>query len=186
MGTTQTARRLHIGGTTRSEGWEVLDAIAAPCVDHVCNANDLSQFADNTFIEIYASHVVEHFDYNGELQAALKEWHRVLAPGGKVSISVPDLDVLAELILEKNGRLSLNEQFSVVRMLFGGHETKYDYHLVGLNEAILAEFLRAAGYSNITRVQSFGLFDDTSSMLFKGVAISLNMIAGKRPVSKQD
>ena len=172
------ARRLHIGGTTKSDGWEVLNANPAPYVDHVCNANDLSQFADNTFIEIYASHVVEHLDYIGELPNTLKEWNRVLVPGGKVFISVPDLDVLAALILDKN-KLSIDERFFVMRMIFGGHVDKYDYHVTGLNAEFLTEFLNAAGYINIRRVQEFGLFNDTSSMLFKGTAISLNMIAEK-------
>ena len=56
-------RRLHIGGTVAREGWEVLNANAAPYVDHVGNANDLSRFADNTFDAIYASHVIEHLDH---------------------------------------------------------------------------------------------------------------------------
>jgi len=176
------SRKLHIGGTARCDGWEVLNANPAPYVDHVCNANDLSQFADNTFSEIYASHVVEHLDYSGELKDTLQQWHRVLVAGGKVFISVPDLDMLAELILEKN-KLSVDERFFVMRMMFGGHVDKYDYHLAGLNEDFLSAFLSACGYVNIRRVQKFGLFDDTSSMGFKGVAISLNMIAEKRPVS---
>lgn len=176
------SRKLHIGGTARCDGWEVLNANPAPYVDHVCNANDLSRFADNTFSEIYASHVVEHLDYNGELKDTLQQWHRVLVAGGKLFISVPDLDILAELILEKN-KLSVDERFFVMRMMFGGHVDKYDYHLAGLNEDFLNAFLGACGYVNIRRVQKFGLFDDTSSMLLKGVAISLNMIAEKRPVS---
>jgi len=176
------ARRLHIGGTTKSDGWEVLNANPAPYVDHVCNANDLSQFADNTFIEIYASHVVEHLDYIGELLNTLKEWNRVLVPGGKIFISVPDLDVLATLILDKN-KLSIDERFFVMRMIFGGHIDKYDYHVTGLNAEFLTEFLNAAGYINIRRVQEFGLFNDTSSMLFKGTAISLNIIAEKGGIS---
>lgn len=183
MRTMQMARRLHIGGTTKSDGWEVLNANAAPYVDHVCNANDLSQFADNTFIEIYASHVVEHLDYIRELEDTLREWNRVLVPGGRIFISVPDLDVLAELILGKN-KLTVNERFFVMRMIFGGHVDKYDYHVVGLNEEFLTGFLNASGYSNIRRVREFGLFNDTSSMSFKGVAISLNMIAEKRRISK--
>lgn len=176
------ARRLHIGGTTKSDGWEVLNANPAPYVDHVCNANDLSQFADNTFIEIYASHVVEHLDYIGELPNTLKEWNRVLVPGGKIFISVPDLDVLATLILDKN-KLSIDERFFVMRMIFGGHVDKYDYHVTGLNAEFLTVFLNAAGYIKIRRVQEFGLFNDTSSMLFKGTAISLNMIAEKGGIS---
>ncbi len=182
MSAVQMARRLHIGGTTKSDGWEVLNANPAPYVDHVCNANDLSQFADNTFIEIYASHVVEHLDYIGELPNTLKEWNRVLAPGGKIFISVPDLDVLAALILDKN-KLSIDERFFVMRMIFGGHVDKYDYHVTGLNAEFLTVFLNAAGYINIRRVQEFGLFNDTSSMLFKGTAISLNMIAEKGGIS---
>lgn len=172
------ARKLHIGGQVKSEGWEVLNANPAPYVDHVCNANDLSQFTDNTFAEIYASHVVEHLDYMDELERTLKEWNRVLVPGGKAFISVPDLDILAQLILEKK-QLNVNERFHVMRMIFGGHIDKYDYHVVGLNEEFLYHFLTISGYINIRRVQDFGLFNDTSSMLFRGVPISLNMIAEK-------
>lgn len=172
-------RKLHIGGWVRAEGWEILDANPAPHVDHVGNANDLSRFADGTFAEIYASHVVEHLDFVGELQATLKEWNRVLAPGGRVLISVPDLDVLAKLILDKD-RLNVEERFHVVRMIFGAHADKYDYHMVGLNEEFLAGFLEAAGYVRMRRVEEFGLFEDTSSMVYKGVRISLNMIAEKR------
>ena len=183
--TGQIARRLHIGGTTKSDGWEVLNANPASYVDHVCNANDLSRFADDTFIEMYASHVVEHLDYIGELPNTLKEWNRVLVPGGKIFISVPDLDVLATLILDKN-KLTIHERFFVMRMMFGGHVDKYDYHVTGLNAEFLTEFLSAAGYTNIRRVQEFGLFNDTSSMLFKGTAISLNMIAEKRDISRSN
>ncbi len=174
------ARRLHIGGTTPSELWEILNAIPAPYVDHVCNANDLSRFPDNTFVEIYASHIVEHLDYKDELLATLKEWNWVLEPGGKLYISVPDMDTLAKLFIEKD-KLSGDERFSVMRMIFGGHVDKYDYHVVGLNDEFLAGYLNAAGFETLGIVKEggFGLFEDSSSMCFKGVFISLNMIAEK-------
>lgn len=175
---TRVTRRLHIGGKVRSAGWEVLNATPAPFVDHVCNANDLSRFADNTFSDVYASHVVEHFDYKRELLQALREWNRVLVPGGKVLISVPDLDVLAQLMLVKD-RLTVNERFVVMRMMFGGHVDEYDYHVVGLNEEFLAGYLKGSGFVGIRKVQEFGLFDDTSTMKFRGVPISLNVIAEK-------
>ena len=178
MSTASMSRRLLIGGKDRAEGWEVLDAQPAPYVDHVCNANDLSQFGDNTIAEIYASHVLEHFDYNGELMATLQEWHRVLEPEGKLMISVPDLDVLSRLFLGKD-RLSFEERFFVMRMMFGGHLDKYDYHVVGLNEDFLTEFLKVAGFVNVRKVEEFGLFTDTSTFTFVGVPISLNMIAEK-------
>ena len=156
----------------------MLNAVPGPDVDHVCNAKDLSRFPDNTFTEIYASHVVEHLDYKDELLDTLKEWNRILEPGGRALISVPDLDVLAELMIKKDG-LDLRDRFFVMRMIFGGHVDEYDYHLVGLNEEFLTLFLRDSGYVNIRRVKEFGLFEDTSSMIFKDVPISLNLIAEK-------
>ena len=171
-------RRLHIGGQEAKAGWEVLNANPASYVDHVCDAKDLSQFEGNTFQQVYASHVVEHFDYKDEMIKALAEWHRVLLPGGTVLISVPDLDVLCHLFLQRE-QLSGDERFFVMRMMFGGHVDKYDYHVVGLNQEFLESFLHHSGFMNIRRVQNFGVFQDTSSMLFRGVPISLNMVAEK-------
>jgi len=174
----QMKRKLHIGGKQQLDGWEILNSNSASYVDHVCNANDLSQFSDGEFSEIYASHIVEHLDYKDELASTLKEWWRTMAPGGKIYISVPDLDVLAELILSKD-KLTQDDRFFVMRMIFGGHVDKYDYHIVGLNEEFLTTYLKQAGFVNIIKVDGFGLFNDTSDMKFKGVAISLNLIAEK-------
>lgn len=171
-------RKLHIGGTLRSEGWEVFNALAGDHVDHVGNANDLSRFADGSFSDLYASHVLEHFDYAGELVSTLREWRRVLAPLGMLHVSVPDMDVLADLFLLKD-RLSVDERFHVMRMMFGGHVDRYDYHAVGLNEEFLRRFLAEAGFSDIVHVADLGLFNDTSRQQFRGMPISLNMTARK-------
>ena len=101
-----------------------------------------------------------------------------MAPGGSVYISVPDMDIQAELFLAKD-RLSPQDRYHVMRMMFGGHTDKFDYHLVGLNAEFLAIFLNEAGFINIGRVDEFGLFEDASSMKFAGVPISLNVIADK-------
>jgi predicted SAM-dependent methyltransferase len=175
---TASERRLHIGGKVRAPGWEVLDANPAPWVDHVANAALLECFEDNTFEQVYASHVLEHFDYKEALLATLKEWHRVLAPGGTLFVSVPDLDVLARLFLERQA-LTIDERFLVMRMIFGGHVDRFDYHLVGLNDEFLTEYLRIAGFVDGVRVGSFGLFNDTSLKTLRGVLISLNMTARK-------
>jgi predicted SAM-dependent methyltransferase len=171
-------RKLHIGGQVKAAGWEILDANPGPIVDHVANARDLSVFPDRTFERIYASHVVEHFDYNGELVATLTEWHRVLVPAGILYVSVPDLDTLSRLFLDRQS-LSIEDRFLVMRMIFGGHIDKYDYHLVGLNEEFLGHFLRLAGFPHVDRVERFGMFNDTSNTQLRGVPISLNVIATK-------
>lgn len=171
-------RRLHIGGKRSNPGWEVLNAVDGPGVDHLGNAKDLSRFEDDTFWELYASHVLEHFDYTNELGLVLGEWYRVLKPGGRIYISVPDLDVLARLILERD-RLDINERFHVMRMMFGGQSDGYDYHKVGLNFEFLGHYLQAAGFTGIQKVDEFKIFNDTSSFKPYGTLISLNVLANK-------
>ena len=40
--------------------------------------------------EIYSEHVLEHLAYPGEVEEILRDWWRVLAPGGTLSVGVPD------------------------------------------------------------------------------------------------
>lgn len=170
----------YIGGQTPAPGWEIMNVLPGPHVDHLGNANDLSRFPDASLEAIYSSHTLEHFDYQHELMATLKEWHRALGPFGTLYVSVPDLDVLAELFLDKTN-LTVNEHFMVMRMMFGGHTDPHDYHGVGLNADFLVAFLEEAGFSLIRKVDEFRIFQDCSSMRFKDKLISLNVVARKLP-----
>jgi predicted O-linked N-acetylglucosamine transferase (SPINDLY family)/predicted SAM-dependent methyltransferase len=176
-------RKLHIGGIVRKNGWEIINAIPADCVDHLGDASDLTRFADSTFTEIYASHVLEHFDYHSRLLPILKEWFRVLKPGGSLSVSVPDMDVLIKLWGDK-GRVTGQDKFFIMQMMFGGHLDVYDYHYAGFNGEILGNYLENAGFIEIRTVSDFDfIFEDMSRMEFKGEKISLNMVGRKPPVS---
>jgi predicted SAM-dependent methyltransferase len=169
--------KLHIGGQEKRAGWAILDALPGPIVDYVGNCNDLSFLADASCSEIYASHVLEHLGYNGEIQKTLKGIHRVLKPGGRLRASVPDLETLCRLFLHP--ALDGAGRFHVMRMMFGGRSTDYDVHYVGLNFEFLGEFLHEAGFRDIRRVPEFGLFNDTSTLRFGDVPISLNVEARK-------
>ncbi len=171
-------RRLHIGGREKRQGWEILNILPGPDVDHIGDAVDLSRFVDGSFEAVYASHVLEHFDYKDGLLRALKEWQRVLQPGGVLHLSVPDLDILAHLLLQKH-KLDVRQRFEVMRMVFGGHMDAHDYHLVGLNQDFLGVYLGQAGFERVQRVQRHDLFRDTSNMVVAGTAISLNVNAFK-------
>jgi predicted SAM-dependent methyltransferase len=175
-------RRLHIGGKTAKSGWEILDIRPDVHVDHVGNAVNLSQFADATFQEIYASHVLEHFCYQTELLPVLAEWRRVLVPGGVLRLSVPDLDILAHLLLQRH-TLDINQRFFVMRMLFGGHMHEHDHHRVGLNFEFMYSYLQQAGFVDMQRVGSHGLFNDSSESVVGSVTISLNMTAVASPAA---
>jgi len=177
-GLQQMRRRLHIGGHEAREGWEILDARPGPQVDHVGNALDLSRFEDGCFAEVYASHVLEHFDYQDELPRALAEWHRVLAPGGVLRVSVPDLDILAHLLLQRHV-FDVNQRFQLMRMIFGGHTHEHDHHRVGLNQDFMAAYLDRAGFTGLQRVSRHALFADTSETVVGSTPISLNLNAYK-------
>ena len=167
--------KLHIGGQLKREGWTILDALPGDIVDHVGNCNDLSFLADESCSEIYASHVLEHLPYDGELLRAIMGFHRVLKPGGRLRVSVPDLETLCRLFLHTE--LQAPDRFHVMRMMFGGRTSPFDVHYVGLNFEFLGGYLHEAGFKDIQRLAEFGLFEDTSTLKFGGVPISLNVQA---------
>lgn len=169
--------RLHIGGTQPHPDWKILNAQPGPHVDYVGSCTDLSMFADESIAEIYASHVLEHLGYQRELPQALAEMRRVLAPGGMLRISVPDLSVLAALLVDPAN--TPQERFQLMRMAFGGQIDEHDFHRVGLNFEFLADYLRLAGFKDAQPMETFGLFDDTSNLRFHGRLISLNVQARK-------
>lgn len=169
--------RLHLGGMEPRAGWKILNVQPGPGVDFVGTVTDLSPFADGSVAEIYASHVYEHVSYQGEVLAAFKEAHRVLVPGGKLMIGVPDLQVLLQLLNAPG--LTFDQRFMVQRMIFGGQMDAHDYHKAGFTFEFLREFLRAAGFARVTKVKEFGLFRDTTIQTFLGVRISLNVEAVK-------
>lgn len=168
--------KLHIGGEQAKEGWVILNAQAKPGVDYTGDISDLSQFETDSIEEVYASHVLEHVPQNQVLDT-LKGICRVLQPGGKFYVSVPDLDVLAHTFI--NPSASPNVKFHVMRMMFGGQVNPFDYHYFGWNQLFLTDFLSQAGFRQLQRVESFGLFNDTSDYKPYGFLISLNMLAIK-------
>jgi len=169
-------RRLHIGGEQPHPDWEIFNIQKGPNVDHVGDAKDLSRFENQTFDELYASHIAEHFDYNGPLQKVLKEWRRVLKPNGRLYLSTPDMDVLCRLFTMRE-RFTFQERFEIMRIMFGGHIDQYDYHHVGIFGDLLTALLPEAGFQKVLRVKYFEIFEDASARCIEGIPISLNVIA---------
>ncbi|GLD92091.1 hypothetical protein PINS_up000624 [Pythium insidiosum] len=172
---------LHIGGQlgARHPDWRIVDIQPGKHVDDVLPMDDLSpSYGEHTVSAIYASHVLEHCHYgvfDQHVQRTLREWHRVLAPGGALLLAVPDLTALSRLFV--NETLSDAERFFVMRVMFGGQVDAYDVHRVGFSDVILASFLEDAGFCEITRVADFGIFRDSSTISLHGVPISLNVVA---------
>lgn len=169
--------KLHIGGQQQKDGWSILNIQAGPGVDYVGSATDLSALADGSCVEVYASHVLEHLAYDTDLPRAMSEIHRVLKPGGRLRVSVPDLDILCRLFASPTA--SFKDKYSLMRMMFGGQTDAHDFHFAGLWPGFLVALLREAGFARIEPVPSFGEFKDTSDAVHLGQPISLNLEAFK-------
>jgi predicted SAM-dependent methyltransferase len=172
--------KLHIGGKERHPDWKILDVEPRPEVDFVADATSLGQFETNSCEAIYASHVLEHFYHgiNGEVRNVLKEWHRVLRPGGTLYLSVPDLEKLCSLYSRSD--ISFQERMHLMCIIYGGQSNIYDVHKIGFDYQILSYYLTAVGFVNIQRVERFNFFNDCSNYMIKGELISCNVVALKK------
>lgn len=120
--------------------------------DLVADARALP-YEDASVDEIFAGHVLEHFDWD-EGQQALAEWKRVLRPGGKLGVVVPDFHEIARRYIANTGDViewpegtqrairdlrTLNDVFIYSYAQDSPHRYCYDRRL-------LREALEAAGF----------------------------------------
>lgn len=87
------------GGIGNKE-WIHCDAYDFPCIEIVCDLKKLP-FEDNYADEIFSSNVIEHFTYE-EAPKVLKEWLRVLKPGGKITLTTPDVEYTCKEYVKGN------------------------------------------------------------------------------------
>lgn len=127
----------------------------------------LPDYADNSVSEIYASHVLEHFGTEDTIKV-IKEWVRVLKPGGRIRIAVPDIDKAQKMLQE--GRITFNifEAYIV-----GGRTDENDRHGTVFNAQKLAALMHYAGLDYVVPWES--KWRDCSSL-----EVSLNLEGIKR------
>lgn len=101
--TQQRALRLNLGcGDKILAGYvnvDVVEARAGMKPDVICDLHDLVPFADASADEILSVHVVEHF-WRWEVRDVLREWMRVLKPGGRMVVECPNLESACRTFLE--------------------------------------------------------------------------------------
>lgn len=91
-------------------------------------------YPDNSVEEIRASHILEHFTFC-DAEKAVKEWVRVLKPGGRLRVAVPDVDKACAWP-DKQERLFF---------LMGGQIDADDIHMSAYDAARLESLLHHAG-----------------------------------------
>jgi predicted SAM-dependent methyltransferase len=91
------------------------------------------------FDHILASHVLEHFPWH-QTTTVLKEWGKMLAPGGDLNIVVPSLEWAARQILSEH------PSPATIPHLYAGVVNAWDVHLAGFTMRHLRVIMESSGY----------------------------------------
>lgn len=137
--------KLHVAcGPKHIEGYVNTDLRPGPAVDQVLDARE--KLPANTYSEIYASHVLEHF-YPDETLDILKNWHQALQDGGILRLSVPDLRLIVANCVEshKFGKDPNAPLFGDFRKA----AEEPDRHKQTFIKESLAQYLTKAGFKDL-------------------------------------
>lgn len=109
-------------------------------------------FDDGTVQEILASHVFEHLNPYHAVDI-LKEWLRVLKPGGKLAMEMPNLEELCKKFINAD----MGERYGITNVIYGsvnttdvgGPDNITSPHLFGWWPQSITDHLLNAGFTNI-------------------------------------
>ncbi len=131
---------------------DVVEARAGMKPDVICDLHDLAPFADATADEILSVHVVEHF-WRWEIRDVMREWARVLKPGGRMIIECPNILAACQTFLENPQQFSREDQNGQRTMwVFYGDPKWKDplmIHRWGYTPDSLKELLNEVGLADV-------------------------------------
>jgi len=125
-------------------------------------------YEDGSVDEIRASHILEHFTF-GEASEAMDEWARVLKPGGRIRISVPDVDKV----------LALKNDPKRLFYLMGGQMNSEDHHRSAYDSDRLAGLMRQSGFWDLKNWES-----PNTDCAALPISLNIEGIKGERPKPK--
>lgn len=96
-------------------------------------------FPDNYADYILARQVLEHITFLN-VPNALHEWIRVLKPGGRMVITCPNFDLMAEDWLKTE--FTINGAYEMSQGLFGNQMGDYEIHLSPITPKLLSFYLQ--------------------------------------------
>lgn len=149
--------KLNLGcGGVYLDGFVNIDKVAwgPRGADLIADVLDLNMYGDGIVDYIHTYGLLEHIPPWDTL-LALREWARVLRPGGMIHIEVPDLHRVLEGWFITG---DLDEQ-TAINLIYGGNKEPNkiyldQHHLTGFSLSRLARMMSQARFSNIRRVES--------------------------------
>lgn len=123
--------------------WEHLDARRMPHIEHIADIKAGMPFESNEWDELRAYSILEHVEFR-LVPNVLKEWYRVLKPGGKITIVVPYIDG----ILRGRGVKGTSDH-DFMGYLGGDQDYPQNYHLSHFDRELLDKRLTEAGFVDL-------------------------------------
>lgn len=147
--------KLNIGsgdpkGKYRSDEWVNIDLAANDVIDPSRNVLAMSvldmpeDWADK-FDEVHCIHVLEHIDRNFRLQV-FEAIYRVMAPGGKLYLEVPDFESIIYRLCNAYESSNLEEVHKWKTSIYGKQRYNGDSHHWGYDAPQLRELSGKAGF----------------------------------------
>jgi predicted SAM-dependent methyltransferase len=175
--------KLHLGCYQKKiHGFVNVDIRPEVEPDLVADVFKLPTIKNNSVDLILAVHVLEHLNRE-KVILALKRWFEILKKGGKVMISVPDIEAVCEHYI-------YHKDLKVLQAFLGGSQKHdYDYHLSHFDFKTLKSILEQIGFKNVVLYDrwktSWAYVDDYSAAYLphkdfqNGRLMSLNIQAEK-------
>ncbi len=131
---------------------DVVESRAGMAPDVVCDLHSLTPFPDGFADEILSVHVIEHF-WRWEAEDIVREWLRVLKPGGRMVIECPNIEHACRRLMESPESAAREDRSGQETMwVFYGDPRWKDplmVHRWGYTPRTLAELLAQAGLREV-------------------------------------
>lgn len=147
--------KLNVGcGGRKIEGYTGVDAVERPAAQIVAQAHAIP-LESGSVDEIMAIHLLEHV-HVWEAPILLKEWHRLLKPGGELILELPDLEKCCRNVVDGRMKGGKDPDQLTLWGLFGDprQQDPFMAHKWAYTFKSLAPMVEAAGFEGVTERQT--------------------------------
>lgn len=147
-------KKLNLGcGDKSMLGFVNVDIVKTNVSDENFNLYEIP-YKDNTISTISSEHSLEHVSKE-KTKLAIKEWFRVLQPGGVLRLYIPDLELCAAGYVNGDNNKTINgyqEKDWYKMTIYGaqvaenGSDAEHQFHLTGFSKLEIQELLEESGF----------------------------------------